>query len=214
MITRLRNTGGFTLVELLITLAISSLVMGGIYTVYNSHQRTYTTQLQVVEMQQNLRAATYYLSRDIRTAGYDRVDTALFGITTANLDSIVFTADTNQDGVLDTNETITFDLYDAYGDGDTDLGKKVGAGSRMPVAENVDALNFVYFDAAGGTPVANLEDIRSVQITLVVRSGRDINYTDTRAYANDQGTVILSAQNDNFRRRLLTCRVQCRNMGI
>jgi len=214
MITRLRNTGGFTLVELLITMAISGLVMGSIYTVYNSHQRTYTTQLQVVEMQQNLRAATYYLSREIRMAGYDPVDTTLFGITTANSASIVFTTDTNQDGVLDTNETITFDLYDAYGDGDTDLGKKVGAGSHMPVAENVDALNFIYFDAAGSTPVANPEDIRSVQITLVVRSGRDVKYTDTRVYANDQGTVILSAQNDNFRRRLLTGRVQCRNMGI
>jgi type IV pilus assembly protein PilW len=214
MITRLRNTNGFTLVELLITLAISGLVMGGIYTVYNSHQRTYATQLQVVEMQQNLRAATFYLSKEIRMAGYDPVDTALFGITTADSDAIVFTTDTDEDGVVDSNETITFDLYDAYSDGDTDLGKKVGAGSRMPVAENVDALNFVYFDAAGGTPVTNLEDIRSVQITLVVRSGRDFNYTDTRAYANDQGTVILSAQNDNFRRRLLTARVQCRNMGI
>ena len=99
-------------------------------------------------------------------------------------------------------------------DWDTDLGKKAGAGSHRPVAENVDGLNFIYFDAAGSTPVANPEDIRSVQITLVARSGRDVKYTDTRAYANDQGTVILSAQNDNFRRRLLTGRVQYRNMGI
>ena len=121
---------------------------------------------------------------------------------------------TNEDGTLDSNEDITYSLYDAYGDGGLDLGRKAGSGDYQPVAENIDVLNFVYFDANGSTPVADLENIRSVQVTLVARSGMDINYTDASAYYNDQGNLILGAQNDHFRRRLLTNRVQCRNMGL
>ena len=214
MIPRLRNASGFTLIEILVTLAISSVVMGGIYQVYNSNQRVYVTQLQVVEMQQNLRAALYYLTRDVRMAGYDRTDSDNFGIITASSNSIRFSKDTNEDGTLDNNEDITYSLYDAYGDGDNDLGRRVVTGNNQPVAENIDVIDFVYFDTSGSTPVANVDDIRSVQITIVARSALDFNYTDTTVYRNDQGALILAAQNDNYRRRTLTARVKCRNMGL
>jgi len=214
MIPRLRNASGFTLIEILVTLAISSVVMGGIYQVYNSNQRVYVTQLQVVEMQQNLRAALYYLTRDVRMAGYDRTDSDNFGIITASSNSIRFSKDTNEDGTLDNNEDITYSLYDAYGDGDNDLGRRVVTGNNQPVAENIDVIDFVYFDSNGSTPVANVDDIRSVQVTIVARSALDFNYTDTTVYRNDQGDLLLSAQNDNVRRRMLTARVQCRNMGL
>jgi len=214
MIPRLRNASGFTLIEILVTLAISGVVMAGIYQVYNSHQRTYVTQLQVVEMQQNLRAALYYLARDVRMAGFDFTDSDNFGIITASSDSIRFSKDTSQDGTLDNDEDITYSLYDAYSDGDDDLGRKVVTGNNQPVAENIDVLNFVYFDASGSTPVADVDDIRSVQITIVARSAMDLNYTDTTVYRNDQGDLILSAPGDHYRRRMLTARVQCRNMGL
>ena len=87
------------------------------------------------------------------------------------------------------------------------------------MAENVDALNFVYLDendAVLATPVANLAAIRSIQITVVARSDkRDREYTDTAVYQNqnpDGPDVILSAQNDNFRRRLFTAQIKCRNL--
>lgn len=212
--SRLRYSSGFTLIEILIVLAITGVVMAGIYQVYISHQRTYVTQLQVVEMQQNLRAASFYLAKDLRMAGFDPTDAFNFGIITAQSNLIRFTKDTNENGILDSNEDITYGLYDAYGDGDSDLGRRVGGGGYQPVAENIDVLNFVYFDADGNTPVANVNDIRSVQITIIARSERDLKFTDTTAYYNDQGDLLLSAQNDHHRRRLSTYRVQCRNMGL
>jgi type IV pilus assembly protein PilW len=97
-----------------------------------------------------------------------------------------------------------------------------------PLAENIDAINFVYLDGANPTnvlatpvPASNLSDIRSIQITVVARSGQNLpglfyQATDDRIYRNQQGTIILdmSAAPDTFRRQLLTAEVRCRNLGL
>jgi type IV pilus assembly protein PilW len=64
MISRL-NRSGFTLVELLVAMAISTIVLTLIYQVYRTQLRTHTTQQELVEMQQNLRAALYLTEREI-----------------------------------------------------------------------------------------------------------------------------------------------------
>jgi type IV pilus assembly protein PilW len=96
-----------------------------------------------------------------------------------------------------------------------------------PVALNIDALNFVYLDSAGnvldddsnGNVTGNMAAIRSVQVTLVARSGDQLpvlmrRQTDRQDYTNQQGTLLLAAQNDNFRRIRLTAAVKVRNMGL
>jgi len=61
---------GFTLVELMVAMAISLVVMGAIFLTFKSQQDSYVIQDQVSAMQQNLRAAMYMLTRDIQMAGY------------------------------------------------------------------------------------------------------------------------------------------------
>jgi type IV pilus assembly protein PilW len=220
---------GFTLIEILLALAISGVVMAGVYSAYYSQQKSYVTQEQVVAMQQNLRAAMYYMEREIRMAGCDPTEDAGAGIQTAGSNSIRFTldihdgVDNDSDGRVDeseeagnvdgdtddANEDITYSLADNDGDGDNDLGR-----NNNLIAENIDALDFVYLDANGAT-TATLANIRSVQITLVARTGRgDPGYTNNTVYRNQQNTIILLAQNDNFRRKLLTAEVKCRNLGL
>jgi len=166
-------------------------------------------------MQQNVRASLHIMLRDIRMAGYDPTDTAEAGIVTAASDSISFTKDLNMDGDTDdSDESVTYSLYDSGSDGDTDLGRKVGGGNNQPVAENIDALNFVYLDADSAV-TANVGNVRSVEITIVARADLVTDgYTDSNVYRNKQNTVVLSAPNDNFRRRKLTTTVMCRNAGI
>ena len=65
------NPKGFTLVEMLIAMAASLVVMAGIYSAYQSHQRSHVTQQLVVDMQQNARAAMSLMKREIRMMGYD-----------------------------------------------------------------------------------------------------------------------------------------------
>ncbi len=220
----MRWNKGFTLVEILVAMAIASVVMAGIYSAYSSQQRSYIVQEQVAGMQQSLRAAMDLMERELRMVGFDPYGNSEAGIITAGGDNITFTfvADDdsyNNDGDGDTDEsgelkTIGYSLYDSGGDGDADLGRKVGAGNNRPVAENIDTLNFIYL-REDGTQTTDVSEIRSIQITMIARSSRiDRRYTDTDVYMNQQTTVIFGPKNDNFRRKLLTAQVCCRNLAF
>ena len=67
------NHKGVTLIELLIAMVISTILIAGIYRVFISQQRSYTVQDQVVEMQQNVRAAINKMLREIRMVNFGRV---------------------------------------------------------------------------------------------------------------------------------------------
>ena len=231
----IKTQQGFTLIELLVAMAITGVVAGGIYSTYYSQQKSYLVQDQVAAMQQNLRAAMHLIERDVRLAGYDPSHSAGAGVQAANANFIRFTldihdgADNDADSVidepdeegngdgdtLDTGEDITYLRLDPDGNGVFDLFRRDAiAGADQLLALNVDAINFVYLDNDGNT-TANLDAIRSVQITMVVRAGRmDPGYKDTAIYSNQQGTVILPQQNDAFRRRLLSCEIKGRNLGL
>ena len=60
---------GVTLIELMIVLVIAGLVVGGIYTLFSTQQRTYYVQDRVAGIQQDARAAITIMARDIRMAG-------------------------------------------------------------------------------------------------------------------------------------------------
>jgi type IV pilus assembly protein PilW len=172
----------------------------------------------MVAMQQNLRAGMDLLEREIRMAGYDPAGTSDAGIVTAQDSSIRIKEDLDGDGLTSgSNEDITYSLYDSGSDGDTDLGRDTGGGNQL-LAENIDALNFVYLDENGtvlATPVATLGNIRSVQIAIVARTDRrDPGYTNNATYQNFQGTTIYTAPGDNFRRKFLRAEIECRNLGF
>jgi|GEM_PF-551286 len=68
---------GFSIVEILVTLLIFSLVIGAIYGVFQSQNYTYSLQAQVAEMEQNARAASNMLIRELRMAGYKAMGSRL-----------------------------------------------------------------------------------------------------------------------------------------
>ncbi len=61
---------GVTLIELMIVLVIASILVGGIYTLFMTQQRSYSVQDQVAGVQQDARAALDIMTRDIRMAGF------------------------------------------------------------------------------------------------------------------------------------------------
>jgi prepilin-type N-terminal cleavage/methylation domain-containing protein len=67
------NKRGVTLIELLIALVISAIFVAGIYRTFISTQRSYIVQDQVVEMQQNARAAINMMMREIRMVNFGRI---------------------------------------------------------------------------------------------------------------------------------------------
>lgn len=199
---------GFTLVEILVALAISSAVLAAVYAAYQSQQKAYIMQQDIAVMQQNLRTAMYLMTHEIRMAGYDPTGTAGAAIATANSGTISFTKDEDGDGnVTGTNENITYSISS------NNLVRNTGGGNQV-AASNIDDLDFVYLDA-NNFVTAVLSDIRSVQITLVARTGRtDLGYTNNFTYQNLQGTTIFGPAGDSFHRSALSTQVKCRNLGL
>jgi type IV pilus assembly protein PilW len=223
MIPHPNKIRGFTLVELLIAMAISSILLASVVAAYSSQIRTHVTQQMVVDMQQNIRGAMYIMQREIRMAGHDPTGLTDASILVADDAELQFQIDDEGDGDLtdDSEDQIRYAM-----DGGA-LGRQLLTDpSLIPLAENIDAINFVYLDGADppnvlATPVVDRSEIRSVQITIVARSGQNMpvffyRQTDDRIYRNQQGTIILdmSAAPDSFRRQLLTAEVKCRNLGL
>ncbi len=61
--------GGFTLIEMLVVMAILGIAMTVVYNVFLSSQRTIYTQDEIIDVQQNLRISAELISREIRMAG-------------------------------------------------------------------------------------------------------------------------------------------------
>jgi type IV pilus assembly protein PilW len=222
---RLSNQG-FTMIELLVAMVVALLALGAIYSTFLNQQKSYVVQQETAAMHQNIRAAMFYMQREIRMAGCDPTENASAGIVTADATSINFTEDvrgdvvgSNSDGVTDDpNENITYALSA------NNLVRNTGGGNQM-VAQNIDALDFVYLDGSsppnvlnpGGVsvPAGSLDQIRSVEITIVARTDRVTRASkNNNAYFNQRGMQILGPQNDNFSRRRLTAWIKCRNLGL
>jgi type IV pilus assembly protein PilW len=166
---------GFTLIEMLIALAIGSLLLAGIYTFYLSQKKAHAIREQVGEMQQNARAGLELMVREIRMAGYNPTRAAGVGIIAAGPNTIRITMDLNGDGdVADADEDITYSLYDSGGDGDQDLGRKPAGGTNQPMAENIQSLNFEYTLADGSTTTtpATPSQVRMIKATLTARTAK------------------------------------------
>ncbi|MBW6519963.1 MAG: PilW family protein [Desulfoarculaceae bacterium] len=227
-----KNSYGFTLVELMLTMAVSGIIVAAIYSAYISQQRTYLAQEQVAEMQQNIRAAMDIMTREIRMAGYNPTGGAGAGITTALVGQISFTQDTNGDGdTTDAGEIIDFGFSAAAVDADRNgipdtvsngvpeaspLGRQTGgAGGYQAIAEDIQAIEFRYLDAAN-VATTTPANVRSVQISILARASKpDRAFANTMTYTPASGaTNNWGPYNDNFRRRLLITSIQCRNLGL
>lgn len=149
------SKSGFTLVEVLVGLAIAGIISIAMFEGFSSQNQSYISQQQVVSMQQNLRAALMILERDLRMAGFVGDGGATAGIEEAGEERLRMTYDigdgsslANPDGdVTDNGEHLTYGIY--FSDGVGRLGRKtVAGGNFQPVAEHMVALGFAYaFDA-------------------------------------------------------------------
>ncbi|MBI1723747.1 MAG: prepilin-type N-terminal cleavage/methylation domain-containing protein [Gemmatimonadetes bacterium] len=66
MTPRPASRAGFTLIELIIAVAMSSIVLGAVYRILVNNQRFYRAQSQIVDVQQNVRAVAEILPAELR----------------------------------------------------------------------------------------------------------------------------------------------------
>ena len=197
------NKKGFTAIEMLVSLALLSLTLGSIYSLYMSFVQQCTSESVKINVQQRVRSGLDMMIRDIRMAGLDPDATGDFGVVAATSQRIQFTLDRDMDGELDDadisdgidepdiehiayewdgSDAISLMLYKA--DGTLELSEQV--------VTNVTGLTFAYYDA-NNAATSVLDDIRTVDIQMTIQrpSGTDGQIT-----------------------RTLVKRVKCRNLGF
>ena len=219
------NKNGFTLVELLVAMAVAS-ILGAIFAAaYAAQVRGSNVQEITTDMNQNARAAMEIMTQEIRMASLDPTEDANARIITANVSELSFTLDrgdgaTNEpDGdTNDPNENIRYAL-----NGAGHLGRDTGGGLQ-PLCRNVEVLNFVYLDEDGNPlntlaspTVADPRDIRAIELTIVARAETESrgplkgDYTNSETYQNLRNEDLLVNPGDGFRRIRMATTIVCRN---
>jgi len=237
------DSRGFTLIEIMIAIAIFGVISTAIYATYHSQQKAYIVQEKVVEMQQNIRAAMFFMEQDIRKIGYDPLEIADAAKDSNGIGKIAelrFAYDEDGDGTIQDDEYIRYALKHMGGGSIEDdglagstrccLARETGIGASasglQPVAENVEALEFVYHFNDGTTDTAcasqsDRENVRSIDVSILVRSNTIIQgFKDSKKYypasnpTRSDSETIWGPFNDSYQRRLMTSNIKCRNMGL
>ena len=224
---------GFTLVELLVVLAIVSIVMGGIYSVFIRSNQVYISQEEVVAAQQEARSAVDILGREIRMAGFiaannkpgqpDQITGAAYaGSAESNIEIATVDAAAR-------TTTLAF-KSDLDGDGNTDAVRYVYYHSDHPTASRRNTLYLeiatwsgVSWDYLAGGEQLFLENIQGLTLTYQLADGT--TNTAPADLKDIRGVVIsLTAQTaievnpydggKGFRSRALVSNIQIRNLGL
>jgi type IV pilus assembly protein PilW len=201
---------GFSLIELILGMVIGLVVVGGVLNIFIQQNRTNEQQQEVSYAQQNVRAATEIIARDIRNAGYNPSDGAFFplGELNTSASSIRVRADYSSpsDGdAADTDEDLIYTI---------DNGNRQLTRNGVALVENVvpNSLQFTYYKADGTTfvPAATQTDmgqIRVVQFQFQVHTTKeDPGFTG--------GYDLNPAASGTCRVRTLSTSVRIRNVGF
>jgi type IV pilus assembly protein PilW len=137
---------GFSMIELLISMAIFSIMSAAIYGIYISTSRASTVQNASAGAQQNVRGGLELMVQDIRMAGYNPAginpNPSSIEITDSN--KIRITSDRNENGSIDNTalERITYEL--ANNQLSRILYEGTSSSSSNAIIDNVTNLQFLY----------------------------------------------------------------------
>ncbi|MGD9057508.1 MAG: hypothetical protein PVJ41_09990 [Desulfobacterales bacterium] len=224
-IPKLRPVGqkGFTLVDILVGLAMASVLLAAVVSLFTSMGRSYTIQNVAADTQQETRAGVEVMIQEIRMAGFNPSGSAATGIvdnfdnasgfhidhdgkiarTDAN--NFAFTMDSDMDGRIDhciddgpaecpaADDNIENELI-AYRINDGALEKYRSASAKWEDLTEDNVSDLNFtYYDGNGAVTAAVADIRSVEISMTIQQPAGQGRTVSRTYKT---------------------RVRCRNIGL
>ncbi len=181
------SAGGFSLVEMLLSLVVLVIVAGGVFTSFNQGQLTYQSQEDATEVIRVGRFAMDQIVTYLRQAGNDpedyldsnslppiqilgtghvRINTDLTGSVpdpSDPTDPLKSTGD--PDGTVD---NIYEQVVLRYDSSEEQIYLDIGYGEKV-LASNISSLNLIFYDGAGNTTVTESAIVR-VEVDLVAES--------------------------------------------
>jgi len=195
------STHGFSLLELLIVLAVFSFIVGGIFNNLTQSQKRYQFEQEVSEVQQAARNAADIMEREIKLAGFpiaSYYDSALnwtsanservaAGFITLGATNLVFEADLLEDGIVDRVEYRLNGTTLERSARDKTAGGGAPAAVYQTLATNVTALTFSYLNSSGSATTVPA-DVRSVGILF------NINTTSVDPQNRNRRTITVQTR--------------------
>jgi len=190
----LKTERGFSLIELLISMAIGLSLIAAISSTFMIQRDSYNIQEQIIEATQTARVALNMLSREIHTAGYDPTGAGFYGIT-YNSDELRILADLDADGTTGgSNEDITYQYHSDY----SQIRRKTGNGSFQPFAENIQNFTFEYLDSTGNATTSTAS-IRQMRISVTAKTEKpDQDFQKNSGYRAITLTSLITPPNLNL----------------
>jgi type IV pilus assembly protein PilW len=193
--------GGFSLLELLIVLAVFSFIVGGIFSNLTQSQTRYQFEQEVAEVQQTARNAVDIMEREIKLAGFpipSYYDSALnwtsanservaAGFITLGATNLVFEADLLEDGIVDRVEYRLNGTTLERSARDKTAGGGAPAAVYQTLATNVTSFTFSYLNSSGSATTVPSE-VRSVGILF------NINTTSVDPQNRNRRTITVQTQ--------------------
>lgn len=185
------RTGGFSLVELLIAMAIGLVVLAAMYSVFTIQNKTLANQEELVAMQQSVRSGMDMMAREIGIAGYNPAGATFDGVTVST-SQLQIQADLDGNGAIDsTSQENVIYIFDST---NKQITRYIGAGNQAFV-ENVDSFTFEYLDGSGNV-TATPANVRRVKITITGRTAKpDPAYTANGGYRTYTLTSVIAPRN-------------------
>ena len=182
------SSSGFTLVELLIVLAIFGLVMGMIFSSLAESQNASAIARDESEMNQNLQDVFSLITSEMRTIGFPPTsyyeqsylqnpgspkNLVAQGLVEASSSVLKFQGDINGDKIVDyvhyyvSGTAAPYSLHRFAGSMSPD-GSLPG-GSAQKLSEQIESIQFRYFDRSGNE-TASLPDISTIELRITMRT--------------------------------------------
>ena len=189
-----RDVAGFTLVELMVSMAIGLAVLAAIAGTFTVQTRQNSAEEQIGQMQQNVRGALDLMMREIQMAGYKPAGGSFNGIETSTATTLRIKLDLDSSGVATdgTTDDISFSF-----DSSTRLITRTlnNTGSSATLADNVTAFSFTYLDANGSSTTTNTA-VRRITINITAQTDKpDPGYTTNNGYRTYQISADVTPPN-------------------
>ena len=184
---------GFTVVEMLVAMAIALVVLTSLSSAFVTQRKTLNSQEQITDMVQTSRNIMDMITREVMLAGYNPTSATMVGIS-YDSSQLEIRADLSGDGDTgDTNENIIY-TYDST---NHQITREEGSGTTttLPLGENIEAFTFQYYDADGNTTTTD-GDIRQIEISVTTRTAAaDPNYSTNDGYRTSTLTSYITPPN-------------------
>lgn len=179
----LKKNKGITLIELLVAFVISSLLLAAVYRTFINQQKTFAVQEQVVDMQQNVRAAINRMVTELRMSGFGNVSMVL---------PVTFTTGTFNNVLnLNTPTAGALTIVSAVG-GTSILTMEGGVGQTQVVVSTLtDGQGNALFDTVNRRYIS-IGGLESYMVTSVDNGTKTITLNGPLIFSHSIGTPVFT----------------------